>query len=227
MLRGAMLSIVIPTLNAAETLPATLAALAAWDTSPVQLIVADGGSRDSTCDIAVSAGAGIVTGERGRGAQLVAGAKSAEGDWLLFMHADTVLEPGWPAAVRAHMASAGATAAVFRFRLDDAAPAARILERIVAARTRLLALPYGDQGLLISRELYTGIGGFRPIPIMEDVDIVRRLGRARLAVLDCAAITSAGRYRREGYLRRMLRNVTCISMWFAGVAPERIARVYR
>ncbi|NNE23886.1 MAG: glycosyl transferase family 2, partial [Rhizobiales bacterium] len=93
-------------------------------------------------------------------------------------------------------------------------------------RTKWLALPYGDQGLLISKAHYDRIGGFRPIPIMEDVDIVRRIGRRNLTQLDCSAVTSAGRYRQEGYLRRISRNIVCLSMWFLGVAPDKIARVY-
>ena len=95
-------------------------------------------------------------------------------------------------------------AAVFRLRLDDGAPAAR---RLVAWRTRALGLPYGDQGLLIPSALYRSLGGYGPIPLMEDVDIVRRLGRKRIVLLDADAITSAERYRRAGYLGRSARNL--------------------
>jgi hypothetical protein len=117
-------------------------------------------------------------------------------------------------------------AAYFRYALDDDAPAARRLERVVAWRCRRLGLPYGDQGLLLSRALYDAVGGYRPIVLMEDVDIVRRLGRARLAALDHKAVTSAARYRRDGYLRRSARNLVCLSAWFLGVDPRRIARLY-
>ncbi len=211
-----MLSVVIPTLNAAAALPATLAALADAD----EVVIADGGSDDGTRAIARAAGAVVIDAPRGRGTQLAAGARAARGDWLLFLHADTVLAPDWRAKLPADRDRAG----YFRFMLDDHARAARRLERIVAWRCRLLRLPYGDQGLAISRALYDHVGGYRGIPLMEDVDLVRRL-RRRLIAIDHPAITSAARYR-SGYLRRSARNLFCLALWFIGVAPARIARIY-
>jgi rSAM/selenodomain-associated transferase 2 len=224
-----MLSIVIPTLDAAASLPATLAALAdGGDEVVIEIIVADGGSTDATPALAARQGARLVAATPGRGPQLAAGGAAARGDWLLFLHADTRLAPGWRAVAARFMAAPGnrMRAAYFRYALDDDAPAARRLERVVAWRCRRLALPYGDQGLLMSRALYAAVGGYRPIVLMEDVDIVRRLGRTRLAALDHAAVTSAARYRRDGYLRRSLRNLVCLSAWFLGVSPRRIARLY-
>ncbi|MEE8246899.1 MAG: glycosyl transferase family 2, partial [Alphaproteobacteria bacterium] len=87
-------------------------------------------------------------------------------------------------------------------------------------------LPYGDQGLLIHRDLYSRVGGFRPLPLMEDVDIVRRIGARRLVVLEAAALTSAARYRRAGYLRRSLRNLACLGLYFLGVPPRLLVRLY-
>jgi hypothetical protein len=117
-------------------------------------------------------------------------------------------------------------AACFRFRLDDESRAARRLERMVAWRTRVLGLPYGDQGLLISRSLYDRTGGYRPLPIMEDVDLVRRIGRRNIATLEVDATTSAERFRRDGYRRRPARNLFCLTLYFAGVPPRLIARLY-
>lgn len=216
------LSVIVPTLNAAALLPATLAALGG---APAEVVVADGGSADGTEGLARSLGATVIAAPRGRGTQLAAGIAAARGPWLLLLHADTRLAPGWAAAVRAAMAEPG-RAFHFRFALDDAAPAARRLERAVAWRCRALALPYGDQGLLIHRDLLAAVGGMRPLPLMEDVDLVRRLGRARLGALDVAALTSADRWRREGYLARSARNLVCLSLWFLGVPPRRIARIY-
>jgi hypothetical protein len=148
---------------------------------------------------------------------------------LLFLHADTVLGPGWAEAVRRFAADPAneGRAAVFRFALDDRAPAACRMERLVAWRGRVLGLPYGDQGLLIGRAFYDRIGGFRALPLMEDVDIVRRIGRRRLVLLDAAATTSAMRYRRGGYLLRPARNLFCLSLYFMGVPPRLILKVYR
>ncbi|MEO5375143.1 MAG: glycosyl transferase family 2, partial [Alphaproteobacteria bacterium] len=147
---------------------------------------------------------------------------------LLFLHADTRLAPGWAAAAAAFMAEPAnaARAAAFRFALDDEAPAARRLERLVAWRCRVLGLPYGDQGLLLSRAFQDELGGFRPLPLMEDVDMVRRIGRRRLVMLEPAAVTSAVRYRRDGYLVRPLRNALCLGLYLAGVPTPVIARLY-
>ena len=206
-----------------------IAALAAGPQPPDEVIVVDGGSADDTAAIAVRCGARLVRAEPGRGGQLAAGARAASGDWLLFVHADTILGPGWAEAVLGHVRAAGARhrAAVFRFALDDEAPGARRLEATVAWRTRRLGLPYGDQGLLVSRTLYDEIGGFRPLVLMEDVDIVRRIGRTRIETLDVPAVTSAARFRGPGYLRRSARNLFCLSLYFLGVPPGLIARIYR
>ena len=221
------ISVVIPTLDAAAELPATLAALAGRAIVR-EIIVADGGSRDATVRLAREAGAQVVIAPRGRGPQLAAGAAAASGGWLLFLHADCRPAPGWEAAVAAFVTAPDATARAgyFGLALDDAAPAARRLERIVAWRCRALALPYGDQGLLIARALYDAVGGFAAIPLMEDVDLVRRLGRRRLAALPAVVYASARRYRQGGYIRRPLRNLVCLSLYFLGVPPRHIARLY-
>jgi rSAM/selenodomain-associated transferase 2 len=221
------ISVIIPTLDAAEELPGTLAALAGSGLLR-EIIVSDGGSRDDTVAIAAAVGARLVTGPRGRGIQLIAGAAAAIGDWLLFLHADCRLAAGWERAAAEFIARPGASghAGYFSFALDDTDPAARRLERIVAWRCRLLGLPYGDQGLLIARSLYDAVGGFAPIPLMEDVDLIRRLGRRRLAPIAAQVISSARRYRQDGYLRRPLRNLLCLSLYFAGVPPRRIERLY-
>lgn len=229
MIAGPTLSVVIPTLNAASALPPALAQFESARAGGLvrELVVSDGGSRDGSVALAEAAGATVVSGLPGRGQQLARGAKSTRGDWLLFLHADTRLDVGWEADVTGFLAPADEErAAAFTFALDDGAPAARKLEWMVAWRCRLLALPYGDQGLLVSRRLYDDLGGFRPIPLMEDVDLVRRIGRERLSIFASRAVTSAARYRRDGYVRRPLRNLGCLSLFFAGVPPHLIARLY-
>ncbi len=213
------ISVVIPVLNAAHLLPPLLEQLKGLG----EVILADGGSTDG---VAQPHGARLIQAPRGRGTQLAAGAALAQGDWLLFLHADTRLEPGWEAAVQAALARPD-LAHFFRFALDDPSPQARRLEAAVAWRCRRLGLPYGDQGLLISRALYDAVGGYQPIPLMEDVALVRRLGRARLAEMPARAVTSALRWRRDGWWRRSARNLATLSLYFAGVPPERLARFYR
>jgi len=223
-----MISVVIPTLNAERSLQQALAPLvpAAVEGLVKEVVVADGGSTDRTLEMAEDAGARVVATAKGRGAQLVAGCAAAKGDWLLVLHADTGLADGWERAVTDHLARRPDKAGYFRFALDDTGARARLWERGVALRCRMLSLPYGDQGLLISRRLYDEVGGYRPLPLMEDVDLVRRLGPSRLAPLAAKAVTSAERYRREGYVGRSARNAVLLARYFAGADPERLARAY-
>ncbi len=216
------LSVVIPALNAARRIGATLAAL----DGAGEVVVVDGGSADATVALARAAGARVLDAPRGRGGQLAAGVSVARHPWLLLLHADTVPAPGWLAAAAWLMAAGPARAGYFRLVLDSADPRARRLERAVAWRCRVLALPYGDQGLLIHRDLLAAVGGVRPLPLMEDVDLVRRLGRARLVALDAAAMTSAERWERDGWALRSARNLACLAAWFAGVSPRCLARWY-
>lgn len=224
----APVSIVIPTLNAAGRIGPCLGALvpAALDGLLREVILADGGSEDGIADIAAAAGATLLTARRGRGAQLAAGARRASGAWLLFLHADTVLQPGWIAAVRRHIARDPARAAHFDLAFDAGGAAAAATARWANLRSRLFALPYGDQGLLIPARLYGEIGGYPDIALMEDVALVRRLGRRRLARLDACAATSAERYLREGWLRRGRCNLTTLLLYLLGAPPEKLAARY-
>jgi rSAM/selenodomain-associated transferase 2 len=228
-----MISVIIPTLDAEQDLVATLAALipAAVDGLVREVIVVDGGSRDRTLTIAENTGVDIVESAPGRGLQLRAGAKKARHPWLLFLYADTELAPGWETVATHFMDKVDQgrippSAAAFRFRLLDDGWKPRLLEAAVALRCELLKRPYGDQGLLIPRALYDDVGGFSAQPLMEDVDLARRLGRRRIKILRTDATTSARRYRQEGYLKRTLRNQACLALYASGVSPERIARYY-
>ncbi|MHC8508924.1 MAG: TIGR04283 family arsenosugar biosynthesis glycosyltransferase [Rhodospirillales bacterium] len=234
-----MLSVIIPVLNGETTLPAALESLKAWPEAPdapeapgvtpgtIEIIAADGGSTDATRTIAERMGARVIETRRGRGVQLCAGAAAARGDWFLFLHADTVLAADWPQAARRLMAEDEDAAGYFRFRLDGDADAARRMAIGVAWRSRVLALPYGDQGLLISRALYDRVGGFKPIPLMEDVDLIGRIGPARLRALDADAVTSSVRYQKTGYVRRITINIVCLALYTFGMPTALINRFYR
>ncbi|GAB6052095.1 TIGR04283 family arsenosugar biosynthesis glycosyltransferase [Magnetospira thiophila] len=222
-----MLSIIIPTLNAAATLPGTLDSLSEPPTE-TEIIVADGGSVDGTPILAKRRGVQVVKSEPGRGVQLAAGARVARGEWLLFLHGDTRLRPEWRQATRDFITDPlnWERAGYFRFALDDPAPAARRLERMVAWRCHTFNLPYGDQGLLLSRTYYDKIGGYAPLPLMEDVDILQRVGLTRLIELEADAVTSAVRYQRDGYLWRPLRNLSLLTLYLLGVPPEQLVKYY-
>jgi rSAM/selenodomain-associated transferase 2 len=228
-----MISVIIPTLDAEERFAACLTALVPAVVEGVirEVFVVDGGSTDHTLKIADQAGVDVMTSEPGRGAQLVAGARRARQPWLLFLHADSVLSAGWHDEAsdfmeRIDQGRLPAAAATFRFALDDYGMAPRVMEKLVAFRGAAMALPFGDQGLLIPRRLYDEIGGFKAIPLMEDVDIVRRLGRKRLRRLRASAVTGATRYRNAGYARRVLRNQTCFWLYMAGMSPSRLVEIY-
>ena len=222
------ISVVIPTLNAETSLRRFLRCLHTSRFEPDEVIVVDGGSTDDTQKIAHDSGTRLVVTDSGRGLQLASGAAVSTGDWLLFLHADTIPEQDWGAEVMEFVSNTenAMRAAYFRYRLDHPSIVARLLERVVALRCRFLGLPYGDQGLLISRRLFESVGGYPEIPLMEDVAIVRKIGRRRLVALNCHARTSAIRYRRAGFMRRILRNQTCLALYFLGVSPQRIAKFY-
>lgn len=228
-----MISVVIPTMNAEARLAATLTALvpAAVDGLVREVIVVDAGSTDRTVAIVEESGAQLLSKSGGRGYQLARGAMAAKQPWLLFLHSDTVLEAGWEREASRFMDEVDnktrpSSAGAFRFALDDRGARPRVLERLVGVRCALFGLPYGDQGLLIPRALYDEVGEHRPMPLMEDVDLIRRLGRRRVAMFVSRAVTSAERYKREGYLRRSVRNALCMMLYAAGVSTKTISRVY-
>ena len=191
-----MISVVIPTDNAQHLLPRCFDSLITAAVRGVvrEVIVSDAGSTDATLAIADGAGAHIVHSRKGRGAQLIDGVATAKSDWLLFLHPQTALEPGWEVEAESFVSQAvmeRPRAAAFRFALEDFGGEARRAEAKAALRTMLFALPYGDQGLLIPKRLYQKIGGYRALRDMEDADLVRRIGRRRLVSLRSRAVNIA------------------------------------
>lgn len=221
----AKLSVVIPTLDAASALPGCLGALMPGVEAGLirELVISDGGSQDATLTIADEAGAVQVSGPPSRGGQLGRGAEAAGGDWFLFLHADSRLPDGWRDVVAAQMGEG--EPAYFRLQFDARGMAPAFVAAWANLRSRVFGLPYGDQGLLISRADYEAAGGYRDIPLMEDVAMARRL-RGRLKMLPLAMVTSADRYRRDGWLRRGGRNLSLLIRYFAGATPQDLARRY-
>jgi glycosyltransferase involved in cell wall biosynthesis len=215
-----MITVVIPTLNAERKLPRCFDSLIAAAVRGVvrEVIIADGGSSDSTLAIADAAGAHVEQAPKDRSARLIAGAAAARSDWLLFLYPETALEPGWENEVESFIAQAmpeRPRAAVFRFALEDFGGEARRAEAKAALRDWMLALPYGDQGLLIPKRLYNRLGGYQQLARMEDADLVRRIGRRRLVRFRARAINQA--YPQTGTWRGL-----CLSLLHALRVPSRV-----
>jgi rSAM/selenodomain-associated transferase 2 len=222
-----MIGVVIPTLNEAEMLPALLDDLRKLATVlPLDVVVVDGGSSDGTPARAAAGGARVLQAPRGRARQLNRGARVARGDWLLFLHADCRLGEGALTALRAALEpSAGVQAAVFRFAIDLPRFWRRFIETGQALREALSGMAYGDQGLLIRRELFQSVGGYPDLPLMEDVAMIRMVRRrTRVTRLPAPLLTSGRRYRRGGVLRTWLKHTALISLYLLGASPARLTR---
>lgn len=218
-------SIVIPALNEAQQLPATLKA-AATD-KPFEIIVADGGSRDDTPGIAESHGATLVRTNAGRARQMNGGAAVARGEVLLFLHADTWLSAGYGHAVLDALCRPDAVGGAFRFAIRDKFPTRWLVQTTTNLRSRLLRSPYGDQALFVRRWAFEKLGGFPDFPLMEDYEFVRRLRRlGRLSILGLPALTSARRWHRLGFLRTTSLNKLVILGYRCGVPPAKLAALY-
>ncbi len=221
----ARISVVIPALNEAARVADTIARVR---TAPdVEVLVVDGGSTDGTAALAESCGARVIHGERGRARQSNAGAAAAQGEVLLFLHADTLLPTGYDREVRSILARPGVAAGAFKLRLEPASPALDLIAFGANLRARAFGLPYGDQGLFLSAQLFRAMGGFPPIPIMEDFVFVRHLARrGRVGLARGAVASSARRWQTLGPLKTTLVNQAVILGYHLGVPPEKLAAWY-
>lgn len=222
------LGIVIPTYNAASVLEPLLQKLT--NTSlPANILIVDANSVDNTPDIAASHNIAVLNvGTRSRGGQMRLGVHELSSDWYLFLHADSQLPNGWEDAVLSHIndPQQSQCAAYFRFELDTDDKPARLIERLANWRCRTLGMPYGDQGLLISKQLLETCGGVPNMPLMEDVQLARRLGKSRLRQMELPLRTSAERYQRNGYYRRCAKNILFVGLFMLGVGPNTLHRHY-
>jgi rSAM/selenodomain-associated transferase 2 len=217
----------VPALNEAASLPGLLADLCGLAPVP-EIIVVDGGSSDATCSVARELGARVLLAPRGRGAQLRIGAAAANAPLLCFLHADVRLDPPALRQLERLAESQPAGAYAFRLAIERAGLAYRIVEWGANVRSRWGGLPYGDQGLLVRREDYDAAGGYPPVPLMEDVALVRALHRTtRIRILPAAVRASARRWEQDGAIRRTWANWRLLLAFLRGVPPERLALRYR
>ena len=222
-----MLAVVIPVFNEASHLPALLDDLERLET-PKEIIVVDGGSSDATVEVAGERGAHVLSAPRGRSLQMNAGARTTDATWLCFLHADVRMGERARRALERVVGDPDVEVAVWSLTIAADGLWPRVMEFGAYLRDRLGGLPYGDQGLLVRRALFTAVGGFPEIPIMEDVAIVRSLrSRTPIHRLPAALSVSPRRWEREGPYRAWVRNAVLVTAFLIGVAPERLARWYR
>lgn len=222
-----MISVVIPTLNEESLIGRCITAVES-EPEDFEIIVADGGSSDETVAEAASfRDVSVVGSARGRGGQMNAGAAAARGEILLFLHADTVLEKGWSTALLSACEESGTVGGAFTFKIDWPGGRYRMTEHWVNLRCRLFRLPYGDQGIFIKRDVFEELGGYREIPVMEDVDIIERMNRlGRVVLLNKNSYVHARKWIREGWVRTSVRNQLIMLMYRLGADPHYLARIY-
>jgi rSAM/selenodomain-associated transferase 2 len=219
------LSVIIPALNEAEMLEATLESLVVHP--PAEVIVVDGGSRDSTVEVARRYTAQVFVSRPGRGLQQGIGAGHSQGDVLIFLHADTQLPPGYQHLIHQALAYPDVVFGAFHLAIYPSTWALDIVAFMANLRSRCLRVPYGDQAIFVRRKAYFQVGGFRDWPIMEDVDLVRRLNRTGGFKLARGYVkTAARRWQKEKLIYTTLRNWSLIIRYGLGVSPDALYRHY-
>lgn len=223
------ISVVIPALDEAGLIGN---AIKSASIGAFEVLVVDGGSADATVSIAEASGARAVKSGKGRGRQMDAGAREARGDALLFLHADSALPTGWDKAVKRALSERGVVGGAFSLSMDGEAALLRLIELGVNARSRLFS-PYGDQAVFALRTALAKAGGFKSLPLMEDVDCVRRLRRlGKVVLLDEKVKTSPRKWLKSGKadlaaaLKMAIVNWALVGLYFAGWRPERLYRLY-
>lgn len=219
------LSVVIPTLNEAAVLPQTLGTVTAWCPG-AEVLCVDGGSTDETRQAAHRGGARVISCEHGRGRQQQAGASVARGEVLWFLHADTRVEGPAAAQIEAALRSPSVVGGNFRLHFEGTSRGARFLSALYP-HLAYLGLRYGDSGIFVRRDAYGRAGGFRPLPIFEDLDLLRRLRpQGRLRTLAGPLRTSSRRFDGRAFTPVFARWVAMQVLYWAGCDPRRLGRWY-
>ncbi|MBS1871638.1 MAG: TIGR04283 family arsenosugar biosynthesis glycosyltransferase [Acidobacteria bacterium] len=219
-------SIVVPALNEEAVIERCLSALAGAEGAK-EIVVVDGGSTDRTVERARRLADRVLTAPRGRGSQMQAGALAASGDVLWFVHADAIARADSLRAIETALSDDGVVAGNFRLEFDGPGRSARQLTAIYPW-LRLLGLSYGDAGIFVRREAYEAAGGFRPYPLFEDLDLIRRLKRrGRFAHLDCTLAASSRRFEHRNFGVVWANWIALQVLFWAGVSPYVLARWYR
>jgi rSAM/selenodomain-associated transferase 2 len=221
------LSIVVPVLDEAANLARLLPDLLEREPQAEVLVVDGGSTDDGRAVVARTPSVRWVSAPRGRARQMNTGASAAGGDALLFLHADTRLPDGAGAAILAALAEPGVVGGRFDVRLDSHRPLLRLVGTLMNHRSRLTGISTGDQGIFVRREIFDALGGYPDIPLMEDVELSRRLKRrGRLVALRLRVVTSARKWEREGVVRTVLLMWTLRLLYTLGVSPARLHRWY-
>ena len=225
--RDLLVSVVIPVLNDTPQLAGALTSIG--HDPRVEVVVVDGGNGEARATLEdVAPHVRWLRSAPGRWRQMNEGAGASCGQWLLFLHADTRLPSGWIEEVERAAQNPACVGGSFRLQLDSQSRWARLIERGVATRVRWFDLPYGDQALFVRRDVFSSLGGYEDLPLMEDVAFVRRLARAgRLCHSPLQAVTSARKWELDGWIVRSLENVCLVLLFLAGVSPRRLAARYR
>ncbi|NOR24172.1 MAG: glycosyltransferase [Desulforhopalus sp.] len=220
------LSIIIPTLNEEDVLNRTLTQL--QHKNNCEVIVVDGGSSDTTWALAQKAGCKIIASPKGRGRQMNLGAAEAKGEVLLFLHADTLLPEEFPTLILDTVSRPTVAAGAFSLAIDSPSKSLAAIAYLANLRSRFLHLPYGDQALFTSRNMFKAIGGFPEMEIMEDFVFMRKIKKeGKIIILPDCATTSARRWQNMGIVRTTLINQLIVCGYSLGVAPGILARWYR
>lgn len=222
-----LISIIIPVLNEAQIIQSTLQRLKG--NPQVEIIVVDGGSQDDTVNLARQLGIKvIVLSGQGRGMQMNAGAAIAQGEILLFLHSDTQLPPNFVELTLETLKIPRVIAGAFELKIDGQDPSLRWIERLVKLRSRLLSLPYGDQAIFLTKQVFEEVGGFSNLPIMEDFELVQCLKRrGKIGIATAAVVTSPRRWQKLGVWQTTLINQLIILGYYLGISPTKLSNFYR